>query len=236
MPILKTGAIASNAFDACCSVNSGVRHDSSDQPEPSVPDCRTPIRRLRVPEAYDLIGWAWIATLIVWVVSSFSNKRSVRRQGLQYRAVQIFLAVVAGLAIWGGGPLKSVVGPQVIPHGAYTLGTALVLTLAGLSFALWARFMLGKNWSAMVTVKEHHKLVCTGPYAIVRHPIYSGFLFALAGAVLARGTVGSIGGLILVLIVVRMKLHIEEQFMVEQFGSQYRIYCDKVKGLVPHIW
>jgi protein-S-isoprenylcysteine O-methyltransferase Ste14 len=189
-----------------------------------------------VPEAYDLIGWAWIGTLIVWVVSSFSNKRWVRRQGLQYRAVQIFLGVVAALAIWGGGPLKRLVGPQVIPHGAYTPGTALALTLTGLSFALWARFILGKNWSATVTLKEHHELIRTGPYAIVRHPIYSGFLLALVGAVLARGTVASIAGLILVMIVVRMKLQIEEEFLAEQFGSQYRIYCDRVRALVPSIW
>lgn len=68
--------------------------------------------------------------------------------------------------------------------------------MTGLLLALWSRFVLGRNWSAAVTVKQGHSLVRNGPYAIVRHPIYSGFLLALLGTAIARGTVGAFIGVV----------------------------------------
>ena len=101
---------------------------------------------------------------------------------------------------------------------------------------MWARFALGRNWSGTVTVKHDHELVRSGPYAIVRHPIYSGFLLGLLGTVIVRGSLGALLGLGVIVLVLRLKSLTEESFMLEQFGSQYTAYQRDVKALVPFLW
>ena len=186
--------------------------------------------------AYALIGWAWLVTLTIWIAASFSNKRTVRKQPARARAVQIFLGIVAGLLIWGRGPMEEVSGPVIIPSTPVWKVVAIGLTLLGVALALWSRFVLGRNWSATVTVKQQHELKRSGPYGIVRHPIYSGFLVALLGTAIARGTVAALVGVVVVLVVFRLKANMEEQFMLEQFGSEYGEYRARVKGLIPFVW
>ncbi len=125
---------------------------------------------------------------------------------------------------------------QVIPQSSVYTGIALVLTLAGLSLALWARFVLGKNWSGTVTLKQDHALVQSGPYRIVRHPIYSGFLLALLGTAGLRGTPGAFLGVAFIALSFRLKSLTEESFMTEQFGQQYTAYKGAVKALIPFLW
>ncbi|MBV9269207.1 MAG: isoprenylcysteine carboxylmethyltransferase family protein [Acidobacteriaceae bacterium] len=108
--------------------------------------------------------------------------------------------------------------------------------MAGIIFDLWARFVLGRNWSGTVTVKQDHELVQSGPYGVVRHPIYSGFLLALAGTVIAQGDVGAFLGLVLATLALRLKSLTEEAFMTQQFGSQYTTYKRTVKALIPFVW
>ncbi len=114
------------------------------------------------------------------------------------------------------------------------IGAALVL--AGLLFAVWARFFLGANWSSRVTVKQNHELVRSGPYRLVRHPIYSGFLFAILGTALAVGEVRSFLAIISAFIGFKLKSLTEEKFMTGQFGEAYAQYQREVKGLIPLIW
>jgi protein-S-isoprenylcysteine O-methyltransferase Ste14 len=183
---------------------------------------------------HNVINWAWIITLAVWLAGSFFNKRTVRRQSSGSRLLQMGLGAAAGLLIWGPGSMRS--WPTVVPHSAEMAMAALVLTLMGLALALWSRFALGRNWSATVSVKHGHNLVRHGPYAIVRHPIYSGFLLALLGTAIARGTMGAFLGVLMVLLLFRLKLQMEEQFMLEQFGAEYEVYRSEVKGLIPFVW
>jgi protein-S-isoprenylcysteine O-methyltransferase len=187
-------------------------------------------------DPYTIIGWAWLAILIVWIGSSAFKKRNVRKQSARSRAAQVCLGVAAGLLIWGQGPWKVIAGPTIVPRSAGTAFAAISLTVMGLAFALWSRFVLGRNWSATVTVKQGHELVRRGPYALVRHPIYCGFLVALLGMAIARGNLGAFIGVAVVLLVFRRKSRLEEQFMVEQFGAEYEGYRSKVKALIPFIW
>jgi protein-S-isoprenylcysteine O-methyltransferase Ste14 len=111
----------------------------------------------------------------------------------------------------------------------------LGLTVAGVAIAIWARFYIGRNWSATVTIKRDHQLIRTGPYSLARHPIYSGFALAALGTALARGEVGGLLGFALVLLSFQMKARLEEVFMTEQFGAEYTQYKREVKGLIPFI-
>jgi protein-S-isoprenylcysteine O-methyltransferase Ste14 len=112
-------------------------------------------------------------------------------------------------------------------------GTGLAFTVAGLCFAVWARMHLGKYWSGRITLKENHRIIQTGPYAWVRHPIYSGLILALFGTAITLGTIPAFAGFAFMLISFVRKLKIEETWLRSQFGAEYEAYQNRVKALIP---
>jgi protein-S-isoprenylcysteine O-methyltransferase Ste14 len=111
----------------------------------------------------------------------------------------------------------------------------LLLVVLGLAFAVWARIHLGRNWSGAVTVKDDHELIRTGPYGLVRHPIYSGLLLAVLGTAIAFGEWRSLLALGFLTIAFLFKLHREERFMSESFPDDYPRYRAEVPALIPFI-
>jgi protein-S-isoprenylcysteine O-methyltransferase Ste14 len=180
-----------------------------------------------------LISGAWLITMLVWIASSFSNTQAVRRQATGSRAAQICFGVFAGLLIWGPAHFRLLSGPAVIPDSEAAHLAAFLLTLGGLAFALWSRFIIGRNWSAVITIKQDHELIRSGPYAIVRHPIYCGFLTAVIGAAIERGTIEAFAGAAILAIIFRFKSELEEKFMIEHFGDAYRKYRMEVGAIIP---
>lgn len=185
---------------------------------------------------YSLIDYAWLVVGAIWLLAAFGTKRAVRQYSGAARAFQVLLLVAAFMLVFFRRVEMGYLDTRVIPRSAATSAVGVALTLAGLLLALWARFLLGRNWSGEITVKQDHQLVRTGPYAIVRHPIYSGFLFALLGTAIAFGQIRCFIGLVLAVAGWRMKSLVEEQFMTEQFGAEYTSYRQDVKALVPFIW
>lgn len=108
-----------------------------------------------------------------------------------------------------------------------------MIVACGLGFAAWARIHLGRFWSSTVTLKAEHALIRSGPYALVRHPIYTGLLLALAGTVLVRGTLAALLGFALLVLGVALKIRQEEQLLLAHFGTAYRDYQALVPALVP---
>ena len=113
------------------------------------------------------------------------------------------------------------------------LGAAL--TLAGIAFTIWARVLLGGNWSGGVTLKHDHELVIDGPYRWVRHPIYTGLLVALAGTALALGEWRGLLALAIAAAALWRKLGLEEALMRGQFGDAYAHYAERVPALIPFV-
>jgi protein-S-isoprenylcysteine O-methyltransferase Ste14 len=111
------------------------------------------------------------------------------------------------------------------------MGVALVII--GLAFAVWARAHLGSNWSGTVTIKQDHELIRSGPYAYVRHPIYTGLLAALLGTTVASGTVHAAVGLAIITVALIRKSRVEERFMREIFPDAYPRYSAEVPALIP---
>lgn len=85
-------------------------------------------------------------------------------------------------------------------------------------------------------MKEGHELVTTGPYAILRHPIYSGLLLALVGSAIAVGEWRAVLAVALALLYFVPKLRLEERWMRQEFGEAYRVYCERTRALVPFVW
>ncbi|HEX3685123.1 MAG TPA: isoprenylcysteine carboxylmethyltransferase family protein [Bryobacteraceae bacterium] len=183
-----------------------------------------------------LVGYAWLAVGIIWLAAAFGTKRAARRYIGRARIVQVVLLVTAFTLVFYRKIPLGALDTRFIPRLPAVAVTGAAFTFAGLLMALWARFFLGRNWSGEITVKQDHQLVRTGPYAIVRHPIYSGFLLALLGTALVFGQVRCFVGLGLAAVGWRLKSLVEEQYMTEQFGAEYMSYRQQVKALVPFIW
>jgi len=190
-----------------------------------------------MPDATVIIDWAWVVLGIIWLGASFTAKRNIRKQPLTARVLHVCVLFVAFALIFSRWLAIGLLAWRPLPPSAVTGYAGLVVAFAGMLFALWARFLLGRNWSGVVTVKRDHELVRNGPYALVRHPIYSGLLFALLGTVIARGfELRAVIGFVILLIAWRRKSLAEESFMVDQFGAQYIEYRRRVRALVPYVW
>ena len=111
----------------------------------------------------------------------------------------------------------------------------LLITISGLGFSVWARSKLGRNWSQEVTIKDDHQLITDGPYALVRHPIYTGLIFGFIGSSIALGEIRGLISDILVFVVLLYKLKLEDKWLMEQFGDPYKRYCKKVAALIPFV-
>ena len=167
----------------------------------------------------------WGIFVLVWLVGIIGNKPAIRTETLADRALHIFGTVLAFALLFRDPP-----APQ--PFGGW-LGFGL--TAAGAALAIWGRFTLGRNWSAVVTVKANHELIRRGPYRIVRHPIYAGMLLAVLGTGLAFGHAQGLLAFLVALFTWKRKSLTEEKFMVEQFGEQYVQYKRDVKALIPFL-
>jgi protein-S-isoprenylcysteine O-methyltransferase Ste14 len=121
---------------------------------------------------------------------------------------------------------------SVGPHQAWVRLLGLVLLVAATGFTVWARLVLGAMWSGAPAVKQEHQLRTTGPYAVTRHPIYTGLLGMMLGSGLLAG-----GRWILAfpvfLVLFEVKIRIEERFMTAEFPDDYPRYRQRVPQLVP---
>ena len=98
---------------------------------------------------------------------------------------------------------------------------SLAITVAGTALAIWARWHLGSNWSGVVTLKEGHELIRSGPYRAIRHPIYTGILLALLGTSIAVGEARGLIAVAIVLLSFYLKARREESFLSQEFGPGF---------------
>ena len=175
----------------------------------------------------------WVACALYWLVTARGTKAAVRRESLRSQLLHFVPLALAVVLLWRPVFLPGALTLPFLPRTAVLFWAGAVLALAGFLFAAWARACIGRNWSAAVTVKAGHELVTTGPYAIVRHPIYAGLLLAFIGTAVARGDLGAMAAAALAGWAFRRKTGLEERWMREQFGPAYDAYARRVPALFP---
>jgi protein-S-isoprenylcysteine O-methyltransferase Ste14 len=178
----------------------------------------------------------WTVFGVLWLLPATFGKRTLQRQTPGSRILQLVMLVAAYVLFANQDLGWDLLNRRLVPAGMRATAVGYGLLAAGMLFALWARVFLGSNWSSNVTLKQNHTLVRSGPYRIVRHPIYTGLLVALLGTAIALGPLRCFLGVVLAAVAWKFKSITEEAFMVQQFGDQYRHYQMEVKGLVPYIW
>jgi protein-S-isoprenylcysteine O-methyltransferase Ste14 len=175
----------------------------------------------------------WIGWIVSWLVAAFWSSRT-EKLALTWNTLLYRVAIVAGAVLmtpWATRRLAATRLWNVGYAGAYALAA---LTLAGLLFAWWARIHIGRLWSGSITRKEGHHVVDTGPYALVRHPIYTGLIFALLASAVAQATANGLAGAALLAFGFWLKARAEEHFLTAELGADaYGAYRRRVPMLVP---
>jgi protein-S-isoprenylcysteine O-methyltransferase Ste14 len=177
----------------------------------------------------------WAVWLLSWCIGAFFTGRTEKHvrtwDSRSYRFPILVGAIL--LTPWTAKMLGEKPLWQVSAMGAYIL---TALTAAGCLFTWWARLHLGRFWSSAITRKEGHHIVDTGPYALVRHPIYTGLIGALAATGLAFATVTALLGTAFIAFGFWQKARMEEDFLSAELGADvYGPYCQRVPMLVPFL-
>jgi protein-S-isoprenylcysteine O-methyltransferase Ste14 len=182
------------------------------------------------------VGMLWIGFLVLWTAAALVQKRTVRRDSTSSRLLQLSLAALAFMLLASPRLSFGLLAAPFVPGNSFFSFLGLSLTFLGFALAIWARIIIGGNWSAAVTVKKDHELVRNGPYALVRHPIYSGALLALLGTAIVVHGIRGLLACAVALLALRLKSRREEVFMTERFGAEYTEYMKNVKALIPLVW
>jgi protein-S-isoprenylcysteine O-methyltransferase Ste14 len=185
--------------------------------------------------ALSIIKACWMLFAVVWLLAAFWTKRSIYRESPMQR-LRYVIPILLGVLLLRKGPrLSAPLNYRVIPHLDALAWTGVLLCVAGLAFCIWARFTLGRNWSGVVTLKGGHELIMHGPYALARHPIYTGLLIMFVGTVIVLGHIAAILAVPLVFVSLWIKLRSEEKLMLKQFPGEYAAYQRRVKRLIPFV-
>lgn len=176
-----------------------------------------------------LIDGLWLAFVVIWLVAAQFNKRaSAHAPWKTWIARLAILALLVGVRLHSGdGRLGTAAGPVRQWSGA-------VLVALGLGFAVWARVYLGRNWGMPMSLRAGHELVTRGPYAYVRHPIYTGILLALLGSTVALDPMWG-WALVLFFAYFLYSARTEERMMAEQFPEAYAAYKARTRMLIPFV-
>lgn len=178
---------------------------------------------------------AWYAFLIVWGIAALNHKPDKTSEPVANRLLY-GTYLVCGFALLFSqslpfGPLRQ----RFAPHATWLELTGVALTYVGAATAIWARLILADNWSGRITVKIGHQLIRTGPYAYVRHPIYTGILISAFGTALLVAEWRGLLAILLIAIAFAMKAKREEAYMVAEFGEGYAQYRQSTGFLLPRL-
>jgi protein-S-isoprenylcysteine O-methyltransferase Ste14 len=174
----------------------------------------------------------WVVFAVVWLAGAVYNLR--RAPATHHRSHPRLVWAVAAVGFVVQRWLIPVrVWHSLTVHEPWLISAGLALLLISTAFTLWGRGALGIMWASSAVVKENHVLRTNGPYAVTRHPIYTGILGMLVGTGMVAGLGRWIPVVILLLVMLWIKLRAEERLLEKTFGDAYRAYRGRVPQLLP---
>ena len=183
--------------------------------------------------AEKLIAAIWLVGLVFWIVAAFGVKRTKLAMPRPQQALHHLMSFSSFVLMVWPVAHRGFLGYRLLPETEGILLSGIAVLAAGMAFTLWARVSLGRNWSATVAIKEDHRLIRAGPYAVTRHPIYTGLIASVAGTGLALGEIRHVLAVALFAAAFWLKSRLEERWLLQEFGDDYRRYQREVPALIP---
>lgn len=180
---------------------------------------------------------ALLVSIAMWVIFSFyweaqakNAPQAMRSESRFSRAVHLILISLAQILV-----LLPVPGlrTRFLPESKAVVVLGLILQISFFALAIWARELLGRNWSGAVTTKVDHELVRSGPYRFVRHPIYTAMLGVYLSTALVSGEIRGIAGVTIACLAYWRKIRMEEAYLGARFGPAYESYRNDTRALIP---
>ena len=168
-----------------------------------------------------IVFGSWLLFALYWFVAAFGVKRTVKRQNLSERMLYIVFMAAGFFLLNQENPNWGPLNRRFVSDQLWLAWLGSALCAAGVLFAIWARRTIGKDWSAEVQIKEGHQLIRSGPYAHIRHPIYTGLLLATFGTALLVGEYRGLLAVLLFLVGFTRKARKEESFLAAEFGPAF---------------
>lgn len=182
-----------------------------------------------------LVPILWTCFWGYWAFSAVRLRPTARSEGERSYRSHALLVVLAFVLVMAPWMHVSVLGTRFLPPALSVFWTGVVLLVAGLGIAVWARYHLGEYWSGRIAVKDGHKLIRTGPYALARHPIYTGILLGMTGTAVALGEWRGVLAVVLIAAAYGYKIWREERLLLRELGQEYAGYRRDVKAIIPFV-
>jgi protein-S-isoprenylcysteine O-methyltransferase Ste14 len=179
------------------------------------------------------IEYCWIAWVLFWLIMAVQTKRTVERGAfIGYRLMGLLIF----FGLFAIGRLFHLSAHSRLWHTTLALGVLTdCIVLAGVAFTVWARVTLGRNWSAEVTFKADHELIESGPYALARHPIYTGMIAMGLGSAINYGRAIGFALFLSLCVAFWWKAREEERIMSSHFDDAYADYKTRVRAIIPFV-
>lgn len=178
----------------------------------------------------------WFIFLSFWIATAANTKRTIWQQNKTQRFVLTSIMLIIYFLIIRSNAFNQVINTPLWNFSPVVGGIASSIGCIAVVILLWARIVLGRNWSGKVALKENHELITTGPYATIRHPIYTGMIFLLIANLFTFRTIMSIAMVVLISGLFLWRVFREEKLMAQTFPEQYAAYKARTKRLIPFVW
>lgn len=174
----------------------------------------------------------WVVFSLYWEIAAKNAAPAKTSESKGSRAVHVFLANAALLLEIA--PIRGL--GRFLPASSIIMTAGLAVEAMGLFLTIWARRHLGRNWSGEITIKVDHQLIRSGPYKLLRHPIYTGLLAMYTGIAIVTGEWLAIVGLAMAIFAYWRKIRLEEANLKVAFGADYESYRRETWTLVPGLF
>jgi len=185
------------------------------------------------PSPFGIVSDLWVLLGLYWIVSALQQKRVSKREALFGRLGHLAAFGLGAFLIFSRNDHFGPLGTRFVRESIWTSVAGVVLTAAGIALAMWARFHLGANWSGIVSIRQQHELIRTGPYTWMRHPIYSGILLGMAGTMLVVGEVRALIGFAAIATASYAKARKEESWLNREFGANFETHRKHTGMFLP---
>jgi protein-S-isoprenylcysteine O-methyltransferase Ste14 len=175
----------------------------------------------------------WLLFALYWLVSALKRKRTKQRESIVHRLSYLLPVIGICYVLYGVRTGLEWLGTYFVPNTPEVQWAGVGIMVFGLGIACWARVHLGTNWSGVVTLKEGHELIRTGPYRNIRHPIYTGILIGFLGYAIVFGQVRGLIAMAAVWVSFYIKARREEKFLAQEFGPKFDEHTQHTGMFLP---